>query len=449
MKIDSLNLNSTKTLIKLTIPIFLELILQVLLGNVDKIMVRNDLLANAITQANSIIDLLTITISVLTIGSLILISQYKGAKDFNREKKIYSIAFYFNLSLGILLGIAMLFCGKTILSLMNVSSEFYNDTLTYLYICGGFLFLQSIILTLFSFLRSNAFVMHGLIVSITTNVLNVGLNALFMYVLKIPSIIAVALGTVISRSICSILLLILMFKLTKVKLSIKDALKSSKGEFKKLIKISIPSAGESFSYSLSQIVILTIINIIGLKLNSAAPTAKSYVNIMVQFSFIFTSSVSQAMQIILGRHLGSRNIVESKKVINKTLVFALGSSILISSIQAIFAIPIFSLLTKDVDVINLCAKIMIVEILLEIGRAVNITMVRALQTSGDVIFPTTLAIIFCWGIATIGSYIFGVTFKMGIIGVWVAMTIDELVRALIFIIRFKKEKWTKINLVKC
>lgn len=49
MKIENLNLNSTKTLIKLTIPIFLELILQVLLGNVDKIMVRNDLLANAIT----------------------------------------------------------------------------------------------------------------------------------------------------------------------------------------------------------------------------------------------------------------------------------------------------------------------------------------------------------------------------------------------------------------
>ena len=41
-----------KTLLKLTIPIFLELILQVLLGNVDKIMVRSDASANAINQAN-------------------------------------------------------------------------------------------------------------------------------------------------------------------------------------------------------------------------------------------------------------------------------------------------------------------------------------------------------------------------------------------------------------
>ena len=43
---------------------------------------------------------------------------------------------------------------------------------------------------------------------------------------------------------------------------------------------------------------------------------------------------------------------------------------------------------------------------------------------------------------------FGVTFKIGIIGVWIAMSIDELARALIFIIRFKKEKWAKIDLVE-
>lgn len=50
MKTDINNKSDIKLLIKLTIPIFLELILQVLLGNIDKIMVRNDLAANAICQ---------------------------------------------------------------------------------------------------------------------------------------------------------------------------------------------------------------------------------------------------------------------------------------------------------------------------------------------------------------------------------------------------------------
>ena len=86
--------------------------------------------------------------------------------------------------------------------------------------------------------------------------------------------------------------------------------------------------------------------------------------------------------------------------------------------------------------------------LLEIGRAVNITLVRALQTSGDVVFPTTLAIIFCWLVAVIGSYVLGVAFKLGIVGIWIAMSIDELSRAFIFIIRLNKGKWKKYNLVK-
>ena len=448
MKTETLNLNSTKTLIKLTIPIFLELILQVLLGNVDKIMVRNDLLANAITQANSIIDLFTITISVLTVGSLILVNQYKGAKNFEREKKVYSIAFYFNLLLGVILGLMMFILGRPILKLMNVSSDFFNETLTYLYICGSFLFLQSIILTLSSFLRSNTFVVHGLIVSISINILNVILNAVFLYILKLPGIISVAIATVISRTVGSIILFILIIKYPKIKLSLKDSLTNSKDEFKKLLKLSIPSAGESFSYSLSQIVILTIINTIGNKLDACAPTAKSYVNIIVQFSFIFTASISQAMQIILGRHLGARNIDGAKKVINKTLFFSISSSLLISTILAIFAVPLFSLLTKDISVIKLCAKIMIIEIALELGRAINITLVRALQTSGDVIFPTMLSIIFCWGVATIGSFIFGISFKMGLIGVWITMSVDELIRGFIFIIRLCKGKWTKINFIK-
>ena len=446
MKLENSNKINIRTLLKLTIPIFLELILQVLLGNVDKVMVRNDASANAINQANSILDMLTMSISVLAAGSLILINQYKGAQDKTSEKKIYSLAFFFNLLLGVVLGLFLLIFANPILTIMNVSPEFFDEAAIYLRINGGFLFLQSIILTLSTFLRSNAYVVEGFIVSGAFNVLNVCMNALFLYIFKLPGVTAVAIATVISRVIGCIALFIMIAKLPKIKLSLKESFNTI-NELKKLLKISIPSAGESFSYSLSQIVILTIINIIGLKLSKAAPTAKTYVNIMVQFTFIFTSSVTQAMQIMLGRYLGARNTEAADKLIRKTLVLSIVSSIGIALIQALLAKPIYSLFTKDQEVINLCIQIMWIEIALEIGRAINITLVRAFQTSGDVFFPTLLAIIFCWGVAVLGSYLLGVIFNLGIIGVWIAMTIDELARGAIFLIRFKKGGWKKRNLI--
>lgn len=447
MVVENSKQNDTKLLLKLSIPIFFELILQVLLGNVDKIMVNNSNLANAITQANTIIDMLTVSISVLAAGSLILINQYKGAQNLAKEKSIYSVAFFFNLLLSFSLGLILVVFGEPILVLMKVSNAYFNETLLYLRLCGGFLFFQGIILTFSSFLRSNTFVFQGFIVSISINILNVSLNALFLYIIGLPGIISVALGTLISRFVGCIILLILIIKLAKIKLSIKEAIKNSKTELKKLLKLSIPSAGESISYSLSQIVILTIINIIDREINPGAATAKSYVNIMVQFSFIFTSSITQAMQILLGRYLGAKEITKAEKLITKTLIISIVSSIIIAITQALLAKPIFSLFIKDFNVVTLCVYIMFIEILLEIGRAINITFVRALQTSGDVIFPTLLAVIFCWGVAVIGSYLFGVTLTLGIIGVWIAMTIDELCRGAIFIVRFKRGKWKKFNLI--
>ena len=436
-----------KTLTKLTIPIFFELILQILLGNVDKVMVRNDNAANAINQANSILDMLTVSISVLASGSLILINQYKGALNKEKENKVYSIAFFFNILLGLIIGVFLLLFSNQILKWMNVSDDFYKDAVLYLRLNGGFLFLQSIILSLSAFLRSNELVFHGFIISSIFNILNVALNALFLYILKMPSVFAVGLATVISRFTGCVILFALIFKKTKIKFSIHDALFTSKDELKKLLKVSVPSAGESISYSLSQIVILTIINIIGMKINPGAPTAKTYTHIMIQFSSIFTSSITQAMQIMLGRYLGAKDIKSAEKIVNYTLIVSITSSILIASIMAIFSKQIFSLFTKDNLVINLCIKIMWIDVLLEIGRATNITLVRALQTNGDVLFPTLLAVFFCWVVAITGSILLGIVFNLGIIGVWISMTIDELCRGFIFIIRFKNGKWKTKNFI--
>ena len=62
-------------------------------------------------------------------------------------------------------------------------------------------------------------------------------------------------------------------------------------------------------------------------------------------------------------------------------------------------------------------------------------------------YPTIMAILFCWIVATLGSYILGVHFKLGLVGVWISMTCDELFRAVLFIIRFRSNKWLKYNLV--
>ena len=445
---------NVKQLIFIIIPIFFELLLQILAGNVDKIMVQNDDLATSINQANSILDLIVVSISVLSAASLILINQYKGANNKEKEIGIYKLSFYFNLFVGIILSFLLIVLAKPSLMALQVQDDLMANAIKYLMINGGTLFLQTMMMSLQSYLRSNEYMKTSLAISIGFNIINVGLNALFLYVLKLDPILSVALGSVISRTIGVIALILTVTLKLKINISPRGLFPIKFNELKKIIALGLPTVGESFSYSLSQIVIMAFINTIGRMGEAsgnlafiAAPTAKTYASMVVLISYLFVNASSQGMQIILGRYIGAGENDLANKLVWKTFMFSLIISVITSIIFALSSGFIYSLFSNDKEVIALCQKIQYIEIALEIGRCINIVMVRALQTTGDVMFPTILAIIFCWVIATVGSYLLGIVFNLGLVGVWIAMTVDELTRAVIFIFRWHSGKWKTKNLV--
>lgn len=433
-----------RLLLRLTLPIFLELVMQLLVGNVDKIMVGNDISATAINQANSILDMLTVSLSVLSAASLILINQYKGAKDEKREGQIYLISFYFTLALGLAIGLCVSVLARPIFAAMQVPPQVLDEALVYIRITGSFLFLQAVMLSLGAYLRSNTFMMQSLAVSFVFNLLNIGGNALFLYGLGIEGAMGVAIPSTIARALGVAMLAFAVGKSLKIDLRPRR-LKGLEGrELKKLLHIGLPSCGESISYSFSQIVILAVINLIG----TSAAIAKTYATMLAMCSYLFTSAISQAMQILLGRALGANQ----KQAANDLVMFITRvsclTSLAMSVLIALFAENIFGLLTRDPEVIALCKTVMFIDVALELGRAVNIVMVRALQTCGDVFFPTTLSILFCWCVAVLGAYLLGYQLRMGIAGVWLAMAVDEIARAFICLARFHKGGWRKLSLVE-
>ena len=51
-----------------------------------------------------------------------------------------------------------------------------------------------------------------------------------------------------------------------------------------------------------------------------------------------------------------------------------------------------------------------------------------------------------WVIAFGFGYFLAVVCKLGLVGVWIAMALDEDIRAVIFFIRWKKGRWKTIRL---
>lgn len=104
---------------------------------------------------------------------------------------------------------------------------------------------------------------------------------------------------------------------------------------------------------------------------------------------------------------------------------------------------IFGIFTDNAEILSLGKKIIFIELFLEVGRAVNIVMTRCLLAMGDVLVPAIVTSIFAWIIAVVFSYIFGVKWGYGLVGIWIAMALDEGIRAIIFTTRFLNGKWKK------
>ena len=116
-------------------------------------------------------------------------------------------------------------------------------------------------------------------------------------------------------------------------------------------------------------------------------------------------------------------------------------AVLISSAGVLLKVPLMCIFTSDPEVIAVGETVLIINLLLELGRTTNLVLIACLRASGDVYFPTACAIFSNWAISVAGAYLLAVVFNFGICGLWVALALDECIRGVMMIFRWKNGKW--------
>lgn len=212
---------------------------------------------NGITNANVINNMIINAFTVFSSAAIILITQYKGAKDETHERSVYSVAFYFNFIVSLFFSLIILGLGRFFLKWLQVPELSYNDALLYLMITGGLLFFQTMSTTLSSLLKANSCMKESMVINLIVNLINILGNYFLIKVfakIDLP-ILGVAISSAGSRIIGFILMLIIYIKKVGIPLSVK-VFKSEMGQTGiKLLKLGAPSGGESVSYNSSQIII--------------------------------------------------------------------------------------------------------------------------------------------------------------------------------------------------
>lgn len=71
----------------------------------------------------------------------------------------------------------------------------------------------------------------------------------------------------------------------------------------------------------------------------------------------------------------------------------------------------------------------------------------ALRAAGDSKFTSLTSMLSMWLCRVVLGYILGIVFNLGIVGVWLAMDIEWGVRGLVFLWRFRGNKWVQHRLI--
>lgn len=432
----TLQINNKGLLFKLTWPIFIELVLQMLVGNVDQMMMSqySENAVAAIGNVNTIMNFVTITFSIVTMAITIMVTQYLGSKNKEKVSEIYTVGIFINLIFSVLISAGLFFGSEALFHALKMPAELHADANIYLNIVGGLVFLQALFMSFSAIFRSNGLMKQGMYISVVVNVLNIIGNAALLPSLGITGI---AISSVFSRFIGVILVYLLFVRRIEGELHVKYLRPFPKETSKQLLRIGLPAGGESVMYNFSQMVILTCVNLLG----TAVITARVYANMIAWLSYLYSSAVGQANQIIIGHLVGAQEEDEAYERSLKTLRPAMLVTLIISTLVFLLSDQIFGLFTKNPQILSLLKTITFIDIFLELGRAVNIVLVRGMQASGDTQYPVYISILSMWGVATLLSYIFGIVLGWGLVGVWLAMALDECLRAIIFYIRWRRGGW--------
>ncbi len=423
-------------------PMFLELLLNTMLNNVDTLMLSHydEYAVGAVGNANTIMFMMNILFNIIATATSVVVAQYLGAKKYDKMNMIYTLSVVVNLVLGLVLSGVFCAANPFIMDFLHVSPEMRPLSMIYIYIVGGGGFLMAVSNVMLQILRCNGYTKIGMRVTFCINIINIIGNYIFLYgPLKNLSmgVAGVAISTVVARFI-AVIALIVFFYVTKTgKISLRYLRPFPFGLLSKMIKIGLPSAGENLTYNLYQTTLLSFINAMG----NDAVNARAYCNTLISFAMIFSNACAMSTQIITGHLVGAGKNDEAYKRVFKTLRTSMPITIALASLNAILCGFTLHIFTDNANIIALGQKIMIVDIFVETGRCLNMTFVSSLKAAGAYMFPFIAGVLCNWGLGLTTGYCVGVAFGLGVAGIFIGTATDECIRGLIVMYYWYKKKW--------
>ena len=426
---------------KLIIPLILEQLLAVTVGFFDTFMVSRvgEAAVSGVALVDSINLLIIQVMTAFAAGGIVVISQYIGQKNDHLSKETARHLEILINAFSIFVMVVFLLLGDGILKLLfgKIEQDVMNAAVIYLKVTAVSFVFWGMYTSGASILRCQEDTKTPMVISFLMNVLNVLLNALFVFGLHM-GVLGVAVATLISRGIAGIVMKgVLLSSRNQLRLINSDR-KISGAIFKSILSMGIPSGVENGMFHLGKLALTSVISTLG----TTAIAANSISYQIIEFPNIPAGTIGLALVVIVGQDIGAGKKEEAVKDTKYMLRLAFICD-WVCKITLFFVAPVIvSFFNLSPEASSMAIQVLrIFSIVSLFIWPLSYTLPNALRGAGDVKYSMLGSIISMWIGRVIVSYVLITYFGLGILGVWIGMFVDWFGRGGAYLYRFLSSKW--------
>jgi len=398
---------------------------------------------NAVATVGLTESVLTLVYAIaigLCMGATAIVSRRTGEKDPEGAKQAAVQVIFLGIAISIIISVIGIFFPKEILGFMGGEADLIEEGYGYTQVLLGgniTVMLLFLINAIFRGAGNASIAMWTLILS---NGLNIILDPIFIFGFgPIPAfgVEGAAIATTTGRGVAVVAQLFILFRGNSyIKIAFKDLIIRTK-VMMNIIKVSLGGIFQFFIGTSSWVILMLIMATFGSEVLAGYTIA---IRIMM-FTLMPAWGMSNAAATLVGQNLGANKPDRAEQSVWKTSKYAAIFMGAVSVIYLIFAQTFLSWFTDNPIVIEngtICLQIIAAGYL---AYAYGMVVIQSFNGSGDTYTPTLINFICFWLFQLPFAYLMAIVLDYGPIGVFWAITLAEVLIAIIGIWFFKKGKW--------
>lgn len=435
---------SNADLKKLILPLVMEQLLAILVGMLDTVMISG--VGEAAVSGVSLVDNINILViqvfAALATGGAVAAGHALGRHNEEEAGRSAWQMVLFLLYASAVTTVILLGAHKSILRAIfgQVEDGVMSSATTYLIITGLSicpLALYNGCAALFRAMGNSKITMY---ISLLMNLLNLVGNATLIYGFKL-GVAGAAISTTVSRTVAAGMIFYLLFQDDRViHFKHRVTAKMNFGLIKRILYIGVPNGLENSLFQLGKILLLSLVSTFG----TSAIAANAVCGTIANFNILPGMAINLALLSVASYCIGAGDFEQTRYYTKKLMRLTNLCMLAVSVVMIVLCRVMLLLYHLTPETEELAVQVIRFHAFMCMFAWVpSFTLPNTLRASGDVMWTMGISIVSMWVFRIGTAYFFSNVFHLGLIGIWIAMTIDWMFRGVCYWLRFRSGKWER------